>query len=174
MEIANHHGPSGALSLALAVAASGAAGLDKFLGQKYKNMVQNFHYASSACVLAASIVLKSRIFIYKDLEVTNIGNMSTLADLQNEFQADYLTRTALNRRYICFITLLSLFIYIYDAFRFPNCSRYNAGVRYTMTHRVYHKNEHFSYLMGRRILADDMLKPFTTIPLYFPLTAVDY
>jgi hypothetical protein len=99
IEIAQHHGPSGALSLALSIAALGAANLDTLLEQQYPRfVVQNFNYASSACILAACVVLKSRIYVYKDLDANIIGPIATLPLVQDEFDEDRNTRNGRNLR----------------------------------------------------------------------------
>jgi hypothetical protein len=88
LEIAQHHGPSGALSLALSLTASGSMGLDLFLRARYQAFVTpTFNYASSASILAASVVLKSRITVFKDLKLT--GPFATVEAVQEAFEADH-------------------------------------------------------------------------------------
>jgi hypothetical protein len=98
VEISIHHGPDGALSLIRAAAGrgTGAAALNHVVHINYPTLLNNFHFSSCATVLAATLVVKKRIVVYRDMQATPALNLKTVAATQIEFTADQ-NRTASNR-----------------------------------------------------------------------------
>jgi hypothetical protein len=98
VEISVHHGPHGALSLARAAAGQGTGPnvLSTVIQQQYPSLLVNFNYSSCATVLAASMVLKQQIVVYRGLMAMPNLHISTMNAAQIQFIADQNT-TANNR-----------------------------------------------------------------------------
>jgi hypothetical protein len=96
MEISVHHGPNGALSLIHSSFAVGGLYLHDSIGRNYPELVDDFHFASSALILAATICTKSVVIVYKNFD-TVPQTLRTYAMFENDFKMDP-QRTIATRR----------------------------------------------------------------------------
>jgi hypothetical protein len=95
-EIEEHHGPNGLIDLLRATGALGKTRLDRALQNAYPQLKDGFNYSSCAAVLAASILTKSQIILYSNVEKA-IPHQATVKDLQADFRAEE-TRTPRDQR----------------------------------------------------------------------------
>jgi hypothetical protein len=93
-----HHGPDGGCSLLRSIGGLGSRQLHNQLLQSYPNLVNNFHYASSATILGLSVAVKKRINVYANMDNTVTGVIQTFAQFVHDFdQTDPLRNVQLRR-----------------------------------------------------------------------------